>query len=188
MCLLFYSKGWKKKHGTYRIAAACGRPVYGCLRRIGLQGPRDAEDQLQKLRHLRRLVRRLQFVFPILLLSLFGLGCCEAVEPLRICHKRILRFLPQIPRWCPDFSYGTPLRSAVPQTEIKKHTCGTYYCPTDMHCLHSVAACWAARPHTLSGIACSVCTVDLAFRLLKCNAVQRDYQCSICCHYGVCQH
>ena len=120
MCLLFYSKGWKKKHGTYRIAAACGRPVYGCLRRIGLQGPRDAQDQLQKLRHLRRLVRRLQFVFPILLLSFVGLGCCEAIEPLCVCHKRILRFLPQITRWCPDFSYGTPLRSAVPQTDIKK--------------------------------------------------------------------
>lgn len=64
---------------------------------------------------------------------------------------------------------------AIPEKWYKnstpvKHT----HCPTDMlKKTHSAAACNAARPHTLTGIACSVCTVDLAFPS-ECNAAQRD--------------
>ena len=47
---------------------------------------------------------------------------------------------------------------------IEKGTCGTYNCPTDA--VTSSAAAAAARPHASGGgIACSVCTGDLAPRL-----------------------
>lgn len=52
-----------------------------------------------------------------------------------------------------------------------KNICGTYNCPTDT--LYAICCRLpAARPHDCIVIACSVCTVDLAF-YTECNAVQK---------------
>ena len=61
-------------------------------------------------------------------------------------------------------------------TENKKTHLRNIHCPTDMSENFHIC-CRFARPgptpSSISGIACSVCTVDLAF-LSECNAVQRD--------------
>jgi len=47
----------------------------------------------------------------------------------------------------------------APKKCIKKHTYGTYYCPTDVKSFHLLLS--PAQPHEpYRFIACSVCTVD----------------------------
>ena len=81
------------------------------------------------------------------------------------CHTRNLLLRPgKTPAVC-DFLVCTLPRALFQKSQkgIEKGTCGTYNCPTDA--VNSSAAAAAARPHApVEGIACSVCTGDLAPR------------------------
>jgi hypothetical protein len=58
----------------------------------------------------------------------------------------------------------------------KTHPREAYNCPTDALFASVAVLLNGPAPHLLIGIACSVCTGDLALKIgLECNAVQRDH-------------